>query len=1235
MSSTFKIRILLFILTLGFAVTAISLHYTFNKDEMLEIDARTIEQNIQKKERFVFFYLKDKKNYEALKTIHNYPSKAKQIVDELSTKKGVLLFTYLNNKLLFWGDDKIAPRTDLGLREGFNRLKTRNGWYEAIKVSQGKFSAVCIIPIKSDFPYQNKFLKNAFAPDLIKDNNLEVASFGDQNIYNIRNIDGEYIIAVKLKPAVTNSFYSDLELWMTILTLLFATIFVDSWCVSLAKRKQVLLGSVVLLCFFAGLKALSAYFPVFTTYFNVNLFDTRHYSGSVFFRSIGDFLISAIMLCWFLFFVYSYRRRIDLSKYNMNRLLLILIFLGLGSIIYLSANKLSDVFFDLIIRSDTNFDLSNILYLDMFSWVSILLMFIGAFCLYLLLQIILHVAETLHMSHRLKYILFFSGMAVVIFAETLQGSFNIILLLFCMLIIVQWKSQHTSNATEKFIYHLSVLLLFSIITSIKLSSFQFVKEREQRKIIAYKLESADDPNAVLLLFSIEQDLKKDERVINCFKEPANVNTELINSSLRKQFFDGYLSRYDLAAYLYKPGREPLYKDQPRFDAFRNLVLAGSIKVSENFYSINNTFGYQNYFGIVPITQNGVNYGTLVVTLKSKTFKDAGTVPEILVDNKMDTDKSLKNYSFAFYLNGKLLNQNGKFTYTLVNTTFPEHPANFTFKDEEGYNHLIYQPNDKKVIIVSTPVTTWMTKLGSVSFLFLAMGTLSALLMLFYKIWNVLVEDNFTFRPDNWVHILPAKQFLYSTRIQATLIGAIGFTLLTVGVITYVSISQQFKQQLQNELIEKLNKISIGLERDNLFNSSYSTERDKALQSFASVNATDISLYNAEGKLTFTTQNKIYDSGLLDYSMNPLAYIRLSKYQQSELLNAEQIGSMRFITAYKPLRNNRNVTIAYLALPYYAYESDYDALIGDYLNTLINVYALVLVTIAFFTLFLANRITYPLTLVSNSLGGIKIDGKNELIKWKSNDEIGRLIKEYNAMILALENSAQKLARSERESAWREMAKQVAHEIKNPLTPLKLGVQLLEKSWKGQDPNFDQKFARFSKSFIEQIESLANIASEFSNFAKVPDAPMAEIDLIEPVKKSIEAMNLAGKTVEFTEPDIPMIVRGNRDHLIKIFGNLLKNAFEAVPEGREAQVSVKIVSTPGTVEITVKDNGEGVNAELRDKIFNPNFTTKTSGTGLGLSFAKQGVENMLGKITFITSETEGTEFRISLPHPNFYL
>jgi len=1228
-SATFKIRLLLFLLTLSCAVTALTINLTFNKNELLEFEASTLEKRLHEKEKFVRDYLSDTSNINTLKQAHTNSQVGLDLIKDFRDNKRIYVFTYENHNLIFWGENRICPNSDAGLKVGSNRIKTQNGWYEAIKHQSGSFSVVMAIPIKAEFKFQNTYLKNVFDEDLISDNNLEIAGLDDKKTYNVKNLDGDFIISVKLKPSITNTFYSALELCMWLLTALFATLFVNFVCIFIATKGHIKTAVSLFFIYFLAFRLLTLYFPYLDTEFNLSLFSGRHFNDGFFLPSLGDFLINSIVVSWFLAFIYNYRKELKIIEQPISKAAGIIIFSLLGLIVYFVASQLSDLFYALIIKSSINFDLTNILNLTAHSWISILILYISAFNLYLLLEIILSIGDKLPVSNKLRLKIFINGVVILLLIHLLVGEVNAYIPLFCAILFIRGYSFYTKKSNYRLVIFLFCVLVFSIIASIKLSSFQFEKEREQRKVVAYKLESADDPNAVLLFMSLEQEISNDDMIKEYFRTD-DASKDKLDENLKKLYFDGYLSRYEFETYTFYPGMEYSSADSSQIRGYKDLVMAGSIKVSENFYRVNNTFGFQNYFAILPVTDSGDHIGTIILTLTSKTFKNPGTLPEVLIDSKMNTDKELSNYSFAFYLDGHLLNQNGSYTYNLVNDDFPGKINQFIFIEKNDYSHVLYQSNSKKLIVVSRPTTTLIMKLASVSFMFLVMIILTMFMTVIYQLWVTFHDERFITEHNGWSALLSRHKILYKTRIQASLVAAIVFTLLIVSIITYFSISSQFKKELEADVIHQANQVNLGLEKNKIFKNGKLLENEDILRTFSEVNATDLALFDVNGKLLFTTQYKIYDNGFIEPRMNAVAFLYLKGLQRSELLNEERIGRLDFITAYRPLRNARNETIAYLGIPKFSFEHDYDMRIGQYLNTLINVYALVLIVIALFAIFLANQITFPLTLVSKSLSEISIDGKNEPIKWKSNDEIGSLIKEYNNMIMALEESAQKLARSERESAWREMAKQVAHEIKNPLTPLKLGVQLLEKSWREEDPNFSKKFERFSKSFIEQIESLALIASEFSNFAKLPDTPFSRIDLVEIIKRSIEIYdNSEDLTITFKYGNPEVIVNGSRDHLLRIFNNLLKNALEAIPSGVKGKIDVVLEVQGQGALIMLSDNGRGIPEDLKDKIFNPNFTTKSSGTGLGLAFVKQAVENMLGTINFTTEQEKGTTFFIRVP------
>jgi nitrogen fixation/metabolism regulation signal transduction histidine kinase len=377
---------------------------------------------------------------------------------------------------------------------------------------------------------------------------------------------------------------------------------------------------------------------------------------------------------------------------------------------------------------------------------------------------------------------------------------------------------------------------------------------------------------------------------------------------------------------------------------------------------------------------------------------------------------------------------------------------------------------------------------------------------------------------------------------------------------------------------------------------------------------------------------VYNEGLLSRQMDPVAFTELSENKQSSFVHIEKIGDFEYLSAYATFRNNSNEIVGYLNLPYFLRQKELKEEQASSLLALINIYSLLIAISMIVTFIIANRLTEPLTLLQEKIGQIRLGRKNERIDYRKNDEIGGLVSEYNRMIRELEQSADLLARSERESAWREMAKQVAHEVKNPLTPMKLSVQYLLKAWEDKRPDFDERLRKFRDAMIEQIETLSAIASEFSYFAKMPAALKTETDLLQVLNNCLEFYrnNESQVAITFEHPGLrKAIVLADKDQMLRLFNNLIRNAIQAIPEERDGKIDITVQKIDGVYEVRVKDNGMGIPEEIREKIFAPNFTTKNSGMGLGLAMSKTIVENMDGEISYETGIGEGTTFLMRIP------
>jgi nitrogen fixation/metabolism regulation signal transduction histidine kinase len=302
-----------------------------------------------------------------------------------------------------------------------------------------------------------------------------------------------------------------------------------------------------------------------------------------------------------------------------------------------------------------------------------------------------------------------------------------------------------------------------------------------------------------------------------------------------------------------------------------------------------------------------------------------------------------------------------------------------------------------------------------------------------------------------------------------------------------------------------------------------------------------------------------------------------------------------------------------------------------LITLVNIYVFVFLFSSLLALLITNSVTRPFSYIVKQFTKINLSKTNQPLKWQYSDEIGLLVKEYNRMLRKLENSTILLAKSEREMAWREMAKQVAHEIKNPLTPMKLSLQMLERAIKNNSNNIPKITARVTGTLIEQIDNLSLIATNFSNFAKMPELKKEYFSLND-VLYAVTGMYNDDKDFEYLLliPDYSITIFADKSQLIRVFTNIIQNATQAIPEDRKGNISLVVSKVKDNyIRVTISDNGEGISKEKGEKLFQPYFTTKTSGTGLGLAMCKDIMEQFGGKITYESIEHEGTSFHIDLP------
>jgi nitrogen fixation/metabolism regulation signal transduction histidine kinase len=436
--------------------------------------------------------------------------------------------------------------------------------------------------------------------------------------------------------------------------------------------------------------------------------------------------------------------------------------------------------------------------------------------------------------------------------------------------------------------------------------------------------------------------------------------------------------------------------------------------------------------------------------------------------------------------------------------------------------------------------------------------------------------------------------------------------------------------MENEIRNSIDTISMSEIRLTNFDSLPNGKLEEIINRVAGIHAADINLYDLNGDLKVSSLPLPYKKGIVSEKMDPIAFFHLSTLKDVQFFQEQQIGSLEYLSNYVPVRNEKGKEYAYLNIPYFESQNKLQDEISNFLVTINVLNAFIFLVAGIIALFITNRITRSFSLISDKMKEVNLEKTNEEIAWTRNDEIGELVNEYNKMVKKLDVSAQLLAKSEREGAWREMARQVAHEIKNPLTPMKLNLQYLQMAIDNNSPEVKNISLYVANILLEQIEHLSQIASDFAQFANIGNSKNQLFD-INNTLTSVASLYSTDEKMQINTYLYPyeIIIGADKTQINRLFTNLLQNAVESVPESRKTIIEIRSKLSLKYVTVSIKDNGNGISNKMYDKIFTPNFTTKTSGTGLGLAMCKGIVEKLNGKIWFETKEGEWTIFYVELP------
>lgn len=1127
-----------------------------------------------------------------------------------------ILLGFRDGKLVFWSDERAgSPNLYERLRDGGELVKVNNLYFDVRKRFIGDMEYYALLFIKEDYPYSSTYVKNHFNPrfggNLDDATKVTIKNVWEEGGYTIYNRDGKALFKIE-----SNVGYGDTlpNYFLLVLYFVFLYLLFYAYEISLDRsscfREQLWHASG----FFALLLLLRyvmVRYQVPYTLYHLSIFANSKVGGNgSFIVSVGDLFVSMFCLAHYLFITFNKLR----IKYNEPRLMRYRFVFLVGFVLaaFFYTNMLHFSINMLIESTSVSLNIARLINVDFSSVVAFVTLIIAGMGFIVLInssvryfrnlftmkQALLGVMVVIAFCAALCYFFNFS-------LTPLECLFTLSLFLLFILGIYLMKLD-----TQKSIFMMALLVVCVYIIFLAKSS-EMQREQKIRSSYVVEIVKEVDPVFEEKLIEINDEIKKSTVVDSLVKVG---NEKVLATYISEELLDMTGFYYDCEAIICN-GRDtilvtPQHVKFGCYDYYDGMIdTLGNQVGSTSFYNIDRFDGQNVYLGRFMLPYEGI---CLYIRFASKKGHEGIGYVQVLSRETALENEFVYPYSYAKYRKGVLVEAKGSFNYPRTVDRFGSR-AHARTVNIDGYSHMIVPVGDEGVCIVS---------LADDVFSLYYMNLLYAIF-----VSAILTSYGMFFRFDGgWGNF---RQTSLKSRIKSNIISLVAglFVLMTLMII--VGNAKSFERRHSEAVIQLSKYITSELERYNCVDADKCPEIETALKRMSDVLWVDINIYGWNGELVATSRPMIFEKGFDGTLLNPEAFKEIVRKEQMSFVQDERIAEMVYMAVYMPLVLETGEKYV-LSIPYFTKGEELNKDIFLIVIIAVNIAMIVMVLAFILSSVVAERITKPLQVVNEKLRRMRVGGKNEKIIYNQRDEIGLLVKEYNEMVDKLDANVKQLAKSERESAWREMARQIAHEIKNPLTPMKLNLQFMQRTLqKGDIEEVRQRFKDISSVLIEQIDHMASIASAFSDFAKLQVANNEWFDLSELVGGCAKLFheNVTEMTCDI-EPGV--FVYGDREQVNRVIVNLLKNAEQSIPEDREGLVFVQLKTALGKIILLVRDNGCGIPESIKDRISEPNFTTKSGGTGLGLAMSYKIIESMGGTVSFESEENEGTTFYVTLRH-----
>ncbi len=1141
-------------------------------------------------------------------------------------------------ELIYWTTQRVLPEEWIitsAENSGFATLA--NGKYFFQKKVSGNQILMALLPVQWNYVIENNYLRNEFAVKPAEGKRYNI-SLSKKDVPVISQ-SGKYLFSIREVKHVGDTKENTLTLWLRILSFIPLLLFIHFTASRIFHQEGLLKATLFLIGCLILLRLVSYFFPFPVSLRQFKLFNPHIYGAGIALRSLGGLLINSLLFLWIINFI---RNRINRNKADalIKNLPLKWPIFAFGVLALLLVTYLAGfIIKSLVADSQISFDVVNFFTLDIYSVIGFVVLSCIAIGYFYFCRVVVFVLQNIFPEFEMT--LFISvaagGLLLLSFQiGRMTGVFAVYELLWLLLFLFCMRNDLSGVFSGAPIVSRTVfwLFFFSATVAAVIISENNRKELSSRQHYAERIAAKTDPMGGVLLNTMLTGLRPDMLAANfkLFTSPetaARFRNNLINNNLK-----GYSDTYDTKIMVYDKAEMPLFNpDDVSFTSLNGIVNTQAKPTSvKGLYYYDAGYDKLNYLkrSIIRDYQNNL-LGYVFIIMTPKNFEPDMLYPELFRSGVHNSGENSAEYAYAIYEKGKLISSHNDYSFSTryIPKNFKGEP--FLNVTNDKYSELWYKAGPEKYIVIVKDKRLIIETITLLSYLFCAFLLGNALSWLL----SLMLRARWKLKRLKHEIQLSIRQQIHTTIIFFSVVSFIVIGVATI--LFFVSGSEKnIKDTLSRTIRIMANDMKSSLKKEDLQSAVFKNADglsagipQQVANRISEIHGQDVNLYSTSGDLKASSIPLPYVKGILSTKMDPIAFRRLNKEKEIQFFQEEKIGELNYVSNYVPVTDSSGAEMAYLNIPYFNSQSRLKEEISNFLVTIINLNAFIFLIAGIVSLLITNRITRSFSVISERMNKINLGKRNEKIYWGRNDEIGGLVKEYNKMLLKLDESAATLARNERESAWQEMAKQIAHEIKNPLTPMKLSMQFLQRSIEQGAPDIKELGAKVSATLVEQIDHLSNIAGEFSRFANIENAN-PEVFNVNDALRSVKQLYAGDNKIlfEWNLAHDPVMIYADKTHVNRILTNLILNGIQAVREGTipSIKVSEKVISKEAVISIS--DNGIGISEEMKEKIFTPNFTTKSSGTGLGLAMCLRMSHRAGGDIRYETSAA-GTTFFVSLP------